>query len=228
MVRKMQRDNYIVVQGWMVTDLKLSGNELLVYAIIYGFSQCGDEQKYTGSIRYLTEWTNTTRQTIMNCLKSLCDKGLISKEEHLQNGVKFCDYRAEFDGGSKNFTGGGQKILPGGGKNILPHKIDPKIKAENKDLYSPDPELNQAIKDFLDYRKKLKKPMTERAVKQFMSRLEELSPGDAQGQIGLINTALEHGWMTVYPAKDDKPRKQTYGQQRGTDYDALMGALYGQ
>ena len=30
---------YITIQGWMRTDLKLSGNELIVYAIIYGFSQ---------------------------------------------------------------------------------------------------------------------------------------------------------------------------------------------
>ena len=35
----MNADNYINIQGWMRTDLDLKGNELLVYAIIYGFSQ---------------------------------------------------------------------------------------------------------------------------------------------------------------------------------------------
>ena len=227
----MQSENYVVIQGWMVTELKLSGNELIVYAIIYGFSQSGIDQKFTGSIRYLSEWTNTTKQTVMNCLKSLVDKGYIEKQESLKNGVKFCDYRAtRFDEGSKNLTGGSQKILPGGGKKSLPHNIDPEKKEEKKDLYSTDPELEQAIMDFLDYRKKIKKPMTERAIAQFLKKLEELAPGNPKAQVELINTALEHGWMTVYPAKDNKPRKQQkYNQfeQRQDDLDALMSGLYG-
>ena len=36
---KVREDNYFAVQGWMVTELKLKGNALMLYAIIYGFSQ---------------------------------------------------------------------------------------------------------------------------------------------------------------------------------------------
>ena len=32
-------ENYIVIQGFMLTDLHLKGAELLVYATIYGFCQ---------------------------------------------------------------------------------------------------------------------------------------------------------------------------------------------
>ena len=35
----VKNENYLVIQGWMITELKLKGNELLIYAIIYGFSQ---------------------------------------------------------------------------------------------------------------------------------------------------------------------------------------------
>lgn len=221
----MQRDNYVVIQGWMVTDLKLKGNDLLVYAIIYGFSQSGEDQKFTGSLQYLADWTNSTKQGVTKNLKSLLEKGLITKDESFKNGVKFCDYRA-VDAMQQSLMGIKQSCM-GGIKQSLPHNIDPDIKDNNKDLYSPDPELNQAIKDFIDYRKKLKKPMTDRALKQFMSRLEELAPDNTQEQIGLINVALEHGWMTVYPAKDNRPSKQKYTQDRGTDYNALLGELYG-
>lgn len=34
---KVREDNYFAVQGWMVTELKLKGNALMLYAIIYGF-----------------------------------------------------------------------------------------------------------------------------------------------------------------------------------------------
>lgn len=221
----MTNDNYLVVQGWMVNDLKLSGNELLIYAIIYGFSQSGVDQKFTGSIRYLSEWTNTTRQTVMNCLKSLCEKGYIIKEESVKNGVKFCDYYAhpDFTGGQKILQGS-QNSLPGGGQKSLPHNKEIQNKDHNKD-YSPDPELNQAILDFLEYRKKIKRPMTARAIHQFMAKLDELG-ADTREKVDLINTALEHGWMTVYKS-DRKPKRQQYGQQRQEDLDALIGSLYG-
>lgn len=110
-------DNYIVVQGWMVTDLKLKGNELLVFAIIYGFSQDG-ESRFTGSRQYLADWTNSTKQGIQKNLKSLLEKGYIQKEERTINGVKLVDYRAT------KFTGGGQQSLLGGGQQSCPHNID--------------------------------------------------------------------------------------------------------
>ena len=54
---KVKEENYISISGWMVTRLGLKGNELLVYAIIYGFSQ-DDETMFTGSLQYLADWTN--------------------------------------------------------------------------------------------------------------------------------------------------------------------------
>lgn len=86
-------ENFIVIQGWMRTELNLKGNELLVYAIIYGFSQT-ENQFFTGSLRYLAEWTGSTKQGILKNLKSLVDKGLIQKEEYYKNNVKFVKYHA--------------------------------------------------------------------------------------------------------------------------------------
>lgn len=90
---EIKRENYIVIQGFMVTDLNLKGNELLVYAIIYGFSQ-DEETHFTGSLQYLANWTNCTKQGVVKCLKSLLDKGFIGKKEKYINNVKFVDYYA--------------------------------------------------------------------------------------------------------------------------------------
>lgn len=70
------RDNYILIQGFMVSELDLKGTELLVYAIIYGFSQT-EGQCFTGSLKYLSEWTNCTVRGVTKCLNSLKEKGLI-------------------------------------------------------------------------------------------------------------------------------------------------------
>ena len=119
--------NFIGVQAFMVRDLKLKGNELLVYAIIYGFSQDG-ENNFEGSLKYLCEWTNASKKTIMNTLQSLVDKDLIIKQDIFINGVKFCKYRC------KNYTEGGVKITTGwcknyteGGEKITPNNIDNNI-----------------------------------------------------------------------------------------------------
>ena len=70
----MKKENYILIQGFMVTDLKLKGNELLAYAIIYGFSQ-EEGQTFRGSLSYLEKWLNASKQTVINTLKSLVEKG---------------------------------------------------------------------------------------------------------------------------------------------------------
>ena len=96
---KVGSENYITIQGFMVTDLKLKGNELLIYACIYGFSQT-ENQLFTGSLQYLADWTNSTKQGVSKCLKSLVEKGLIAKNDRIINGVKFCEYYAtKFNGG---------------------------------------------------------------------------------------------------------------------------------
>ena len=88
----MDNSNYITVQGWMVNELHLKGNDLLVYAIIYGFSQ-SESQKFTGSIQYLADWCGATKNGIQKNLKSLVDRGLIEKETYEKNNIKYCEYK---------------------------------------------------------------------------------------------------------------------------------------
>ena len=70
-------ENYIVIQGFMLTDLHLKGAELLVYATIYGFCQT-EKQYFTGGLQYLSEWTNCTVRGVSKCITGLTEKGLIS------------------------------------------------------------------------------------------------------------------------------------------------------
>lgn len=62
----------------MVTDLGLKGNELIVYALINGFTQDGESIFY-GSLTYIQEFTGLSRQGVINVLNSLETKNLIEK-----------------------------------------------------------------------------------------------------------------------------------------------------
>lgn len=84
---------YIMVQNWMVSELNLSGNELLIYAVIYGFSQDG-RSVFSGSLSYLAELLGLTKRGVYNALKRLVEKEYLIKINKVINGVRFCDYKA--------------------------------------------------------------------------------------------------------------------------------------
>ena len=121
----MRNENYIHIQGWMINELKLSGNDLICYAIIYGFSQDG-ETTFNGSSSYLSNCMNCSKPTVFKSLNSLIKKKAIIKHEVFNNGVKFCQYSTFFTGSKeslrgvvKNLYGGSKESLWGGGKESL-------------------------------------------------------------------------------------------------------------
>lgn len=77
------------------------------------------------------------------------------------------------------------------------------IKNDKNNKYADDDCLNNAIKDFIEHRRKLRKPMTDKAIELFIQRLNKFETS-VDGQIRLINIAIERGWQTVYPAEDEK------------------------
>lgn len=120
---KVKRDNFISLQGWMITDLNLKGNELIIYACIYGFTQA-ENQVFSGSLQYLADWTNSSKQGVMRCLKSLVEKGYIIKTDKIINGVKFCEYY------TTKFNGVLNKVK-WGIKQSLPNNIENNIEYNN-------------------------------------------------------------------------------------------------
>lgn len=129
---KVRAENYITIQGWMVTELGLKGNELLLYALVYGFSQA--EGCFTGGLQYVQDWLGCVKNTAIATLKALVDKGLIERIETEVGNVKVVYYRC------KNLTTGAndreepvQKLNQGGAK------IEPNNKEIYKDINNNPP-----------------------------------------------------------------------------------------
>jgi DNA-binding MarR family transcriptional regulator len=74
----MQNENFITIQGWMINELKLKGNELILYAIIYGFSQDG-KSEYYGSQRYIAKAVGISLPNVNKLINKLLEKELIIK-----------------------------------------------------------------------------------------------------------------------------------------------------
>lgn len=125
---KVNDDGYVVIQARMIKDLKLKGNELLIYAIIKGFSQDGDST-FKGSLQYLADWTNSTRQGVLKNLQSLVDKKYVVKKEIIKNKVKYCEYYA--NEGVKQSLTGVLNIVEQGVKQSLHNNIEDNINENN-------------------------------------------------------------------------------------------------
>lgn len=91
---RIKNTNFINIQGFMCNQLKLTDNKLLVYALIYGFSQDG-ESWFTGSLEYIAQWIGKDRKNIYpRYLKPLVDENLLEKKDEIVNGIKYVKYRA--------------------------------------------------------------------------------------------------------------------------------------
>ena len=84
---------YIVIQRWMLIEMQLKGNELLAYALIYGFSQTTGTA-FTGSLSYIGSWLQTDKANALRVMKSLLAKGYIKREDFEVNGMKYVSYSA--------------------------------------------------------------------------------------------------------------------------------------
>lgn len=83
----MKNHNSTTIYGWMVNELGLSGNELICYAIIYGFSQDG-ASSFCGSRKYISKFIGAkSLNTVDKYLDILIEKGLILKTSNIHNGV---------------------------------------------------------------------------------------------------------------------------------------------
>lgn len=90
----MVKDNsFVCIQSFMVNDLHLKGNELIIYAVIYGYTQDG-QHWYYGTRAHLAEWCGATKGTVTNCLKSLMRKGYIVRREIERPGYTEIQYQA--------------------------------------------------------------------------------------------------------------------------------------
>ena len=205
--------NYITIQGWMRTELDLKGNDLLVYALIYGFCQ-SENQKFSGSLQYIADWCGATKQGIMKNLQNLISKGLIAKESNYLHGVNIVEYyTTEFNGAIKHSLINNNSIDKLDNKDITIMNNSNmendflgqlKQKTKRKSLYEKcydhileftnNVGLIEALNDYLKMRLQMKeKPLYENSWKGMLNKLAKMD-----NQLEVVNTSIERGWASFF------------------------------
>ena len=154
----------------MRDDLGLKGNELIVFAFINGYSQEG-QGCYYGSLANLQRVCGiASRQTAIATLKSLMDKGYLTKNEQTLNGVKRVSY----------------SVCPEIGQGV--QKLDrgcPKIGHNNKEDNS---DINISVCN-KESRSKFQKPTLSEVSDYCRERGNRIDPAE------FIDHYESNGWM---------------------------------
>ena len=89
--------------------------------------------------------------------------------------------------------------------------------------YGEDECLTDTFRDFAIMRKAIKKPLTERATKVLLGRLDKLANSDKELVIKILEQSILNNWQSVYELKDgvnngnsrySKPNATTTGQTK--------------
>jgi len=128
-------------------------------------------------------------------------------------------------------------------QQVNTNKKNKNVKNEKNviNTYSDIPELNEVILEFVKFRKGIKKPMTDNAVKLMIGKLNKMT-SNVNEQIEILNQSIMNGWTGLYPLKKDSTRKEVVPdwlnktkkpgfndyQQREYDFDELEKELLGE
>lgn len=77
---------------------------------------------------------------------------------------------------------------------------------KQKAAYYDNDRLNEAFIEFIGMRKKIKKPLTDNAIKRAIKKLDKLAGTDDELAILIVEQSVDHCWQDFYPLKGNEPQ----------------------
>lgn len=92
----MKKNDYILIQAQMISDLHLKGNELLVFALIHGYTK-GGSNTCRASLNYIANWVQTGKSAVIKAINNLEAAGYVNRHEYLEGNVKCVEYTTNYE-----------------------------------------------------------------------------------------------------------------------------------
>lgn len=96
--------------------------------------------------------------------------------------------------------------------------------------YTTNADLKAAIIDFIQFRKAIKAPLTDRALTLCLNKLDKLANNDLE-KIAILNQSIERGWKGLFEVKDNVSyHRPTTSENNAVpsedDYDFERGSFW--
>lgn len=127
------------------------------------------------------------------------------------------------------------KISESNGKNpgtknpstisIYKKEKDKKEKSSSLDelvnAYTENNDLIEALKDFMKMRKAIKKPLTDRAMKSILKKLDSLGKNDNE-KIALLEQSILNCWQSIFPLKEEFKNTVPADKKESKQYKVIL------
>lgn len=224
-MEEQQKAYYAIIPANVRYDKDLVPNAKLLYGEITAL--CNEKGYCWATNQYFAELYNVSDRTIKNWISQLVDKGYIQRSVKYREGTKEIEQRKLFIGSENNFTTLGNYI-PDPKENNFTTPSEKKFPVNNTSInntfnntneykeknikkesvnsviseYTENKDLQDALHGFVEMRNKARKPLTVRAMKLSLNKLNELALDDVT-KIAIVNQSIVHSWSTFYKLQNN-------------------------
>ena len=191
----------------LIRDKSLKANTKILLLVLMTYEN-KEGFAYPSQPRLIEE-TGLSKNTLLKCLNELEEKGYIKRVK--ENGVNNKYY---INRDIKIDTGTGIKINTGSSIKINTLEVlntSNKKEKENKksnidkiiEAYTQNDLLVEAIRDFIKMRSTIKKPLTDRALKGILNKLDTFAVNDLD-KVEILENSIMNCWQSVFELKNKK------------------------
>ena len=224
-MEEQQKAYYAIIPANVRYDKDLVPNAKLLYGEITAL--CNEKGYCWATNQYFAELYNVSDRTIKNWISQLVDKGYIQRSVEYREGTKEIEQRKLFIGSENNFTTLGNYV-PDPKENNFTTPSEKKFPVNNTSInntfnntneykeknikkesvnsviseYTENKDLQDALHGFVEMRNKARKPLTVRAMKLSLNKLNELALDDVT-KIAIVNQSIVHSWSTFYKLQNN-------------------------
>lgn len=225
-MEEQQKSYYAIIPANVRYDKDLAPNAKLLYGEITAL--CNEKGYCWASNQYFAELYGVSVLSVKRWVNSLVNKGYVYRTLTYKPNSKEVDKRIlSIDSGIKIDTTSVQKCYDPSIKNDTSSSIkndtdnntsinntfnntneykEKNIKKESvKSViaeYTENKDLQDALHGFVEMRNKARKPLTVRAMKLSLNKLNELALDDVT-KIAIVNQSIVHSWSTFYKLQNN-------------------------
>ena len=207
--------SYTKVKNDLLRNGDLKANTKILLLVLISYENELEGYSYPSQTRLIRE-TGLSKKTLLKCLNELEEKGYIKRvKEKGENNKYYISSSTKIDttGSGKNNTSTSSKNdTTTSSKNSTLKELNKnkKEKKENKtdldkliEAYTENDLLVEALKDFIKMRKAIKRPLTDRAMKGILFKLNNFASDDLE-KIEILENSIINSWAGVFEIKSHK------------------------
>jgi hypothetical protein len=207
-------------RDWTLLNKPTTSEIVLWYALMSINNMTGWKQQFTAANQTVQLMTGLSKATLDRARNKLTQKGLLkylpgnTRQAGTYELVSISAIkRDQCETNNETNMRPMRDQCETNGETINKHK-QKEIKQDNNsppsspfENYTENPELLQRLKEFLEMRKAIKKPMTDRAKSELLSKLDKLASTDEE-KIAILDQSIFNSWQGVFALKQTLPFNQ--------------------